>query len=73
LIQEENSTIGQVPWNTVHQKPFPGFRGILADFAVSQRTENRGPAIFIPTENFPGGFCRSEFARDDFVPFLPIP
>lgn len=35
LIQEEPGTIGQVPWNSVHQEPFPAFRIVLADCAVS--------------------------------------
>src|SRR5262245_52025543 len=73
LIQEEHGTIGQVPWKSAHENPFPAFRSILADFAVLQDTENRGAAISMPTRNHPGGLCRVEFDQDDFAPSVPIP
>ncbi len=36
MIQEEQSTIGQVPWNSVHQKSFPTFRSTPGRFAVAE-------------------------------------
>ena len=72
-IQGKHSTVGQVPWNCVHQKPFPSFRCTLAHFAASQVIEKRGVAIFVPGQNCPGGFCRVEFRQDNFVPSVPVP
>jgi hypothetical protein len=73
LIQEEYSTIGQVPWKSEHQKSFPSFRSILADFVALQVIEKRDVAILVPGENSPGGFCRGKFGQDDWVPSLPVP